>query len=88
MRRITLEEIRDRIYVTLRTYPPHVKRKMFSKLPAEGDDATAEIAEVIAQQIAGGELRVIAPDRPSFVGFGGSTGKWSPDDPDPTDGLD
>ena len=87
MRRISPEEIRHRIYVLLRTYSRQVKRQLVSKLPQEGDRATAEIADAITQKIAGGEYRVLAPDLKRTHNDGEVPGRWSEDDPDPAAGL-
>ena len=87
MRRISPDEIRYRIYVLLRTYSRSVKRQLVAKLPLEGDKATAEIADAIAEKIAGGDYRVIAPDLERTLNDGQVPGRWSEDDPDPTTGL-
>lgn len=88
MRRISQDTIRYTIYVKLRTYPKRVLRAMASKLPHEADDATDEIAEAIAELVAGGECRIVAPDfRSSSWDNTGTPGKWGPDDPDPTERL-
>ena len=89
MQRITQDALRHRIYVKLRTHPKRVLRAMTSKLPHEADKATGEVADTLAQLVAGGDNRLIAP---SLRGSGSeslnSNGKWGPDDPDPTEGIE
>lgn len=61
---------------------------MISKLPHEADEATGKVADMIADLVAGGESRIVAPDfRSSSWDNTGTPGKWGPADPDPTEGL-
>ncbi|MBC2776726.1 hypothetical protein [Parasphingopyxis marina] len=89
MRRISHEELRIRIYVKLRTFRKRTLRALVSKLPHEGDKATGEVADAIADLVAGGDARLIIPTPvKSKLDNQEGPGRWGPDDPDPTEYLD
>lgn len=83
MRRVSKDDLTDRIYVELKVLPKFVTARLRSKLAQESDEAARAIAEHLVRKLDGDSIMVIEADPIDATPYGQRPGRFGVDEPDP-----
>jgi hypothetical protein len=83
MHRIARRDLEALVFVAIATAPPHIKRKLKSKLPHEADEARDELTRAICDRLDNDSYMVIVTEMIALSTPYPRRGTWGVDEPIP-----